>query len=192
MNKISKSQRQQLKAAGVYASRIVQTRRDSYGSPDYLIEAVDQSGHPLRGWWKEGESASDIRWEVERIDGWPESVRTEPSTKFSKRAPSTYYVRVGTYWQNSPDYFVGPFSSRHEAQSAIDRALEDPASKATLAGRHPVDAKYGIRIHGILSKSQAERIGMKDIVTHEWTNIISRIPGDTGDLSVIQDEGFYF
>jgi hypothetical protein len=74
MAKLSKSQKQQLKAAddGLSRFRIVRTRRDSHGYPDLLIEAEDNSEVKFRGWWYEGESASDIRWHTENRDGWGE------------------------------------------------------------------------------------------------------------------------
>ena len=72
---LTKNMKAQLRKDGIYQPRILRTTRDSHGYPNSLIEGKDHSGCLLRGWWKEGESAGDIHWETENVDGWPESVR---------------------------------------------------------------------------------------------------------------------
>ena len=71
---LTKIMKAQLRKDGIYQPRILQTARDPHGYPNYLIEGKDHSGQLCRGWWKEGESANDIRWETENVDGWPGGV----------------------------------------------------------------------------------------------------------------------
>ena len=91
---------------------------------------------------------------------------------------ATYFIRIDTYWQNSPDRFVGPFVDRSEAQAEIGRATSADNSRVVLAGQMASDIKTGIRCHGVLSKTEAKRRGMTD------RNTLSRtIPLDTTDLN---------
>lgn len=95
---------------------------------------------------------------------------------------ATYFIRIDTYWQNSPDRFVGPFDSREAAQAEIDRATGAENSSVVLAGQSASNIKIGIRCHGILSKTEAKRAGMADC------NTLSRtIPLDTYDLTEHED-----
>lgn len=91
---------------------------------------------------------------------------------------ATYFIRIGTYWQNSPDRFVGPFDSREAAQAEIDRATGADNSRVVLAGQSASDVKTAIRCHGILSKTEAKRAGMTDRNTLSHT-----IPLNTYDLT---------
>jgi hypothetical protein len=90
-------------------------------------------------------------------------------------AKATYYIRIDTYWQNSPDEFVGPFSSREEAQREIDAAVAE--GKVCMASHMAADLRNGIRVHGILSKTAAQRSGMKAGKWYGEGNMIGmRIP----------------
>lgn len=101
---------------------------------------------------------------------------------------ANYFIRIDTYWQNSPDHFVGPFESRETAQTAIDAALEAPNTCAVAAGQMARDVKNGIRVHGILSQTEAKRMGMKDwrLGDNESNVIGKRVPVDTADLYQMQ------
>ena len=59
---------------GLVDIKVIRIRRDSHGYPDLLLEAVDDSGFPFRGWLKEGEGVIDIRWHNENDPGWPQDV----------------------------------------------------------------------------------------------------------------------
>lgn len=97
----------------------------------------------------------------------------------SKAKPS-YYVRIDTYWQNSPDRFVGPFVSREEASQAGIQAHDLPAWS--------VDIKDGIRCQEVLSKSQARRSGMKDFgLGDDSSNVLSRIPCNMQELKEAEE-----
>jgi len=98
------------------------------------------------------------------------------------RTPASYYVKFDTYWQHSPDRFAGPFASRDDAQAAIDAALNDPQSKAVMYGQHATDIKHGVRIYGILSRSEARRDGLRLDWDAEQNCIGKRIPVSTDDL----------
>ena len=41
---------------------------------DRLIEGQTKAGDTIRGWFLDGESARDIRWEWQEVNGWPQSV----------------------------------------------------------------------------------------------------------------------
>ena len=101
------------------------------------------------------------------------------------KSKNTYYVRVDTYWQNSPDSFIGPFASRADAQTAIDAALDAPNSLAVLAGNSPRDIKEAVRIHGILSKTEARKFGLRDwsLGDNESNCPSGRVPVDGSDLA---------
>ena len=95
-----------------------------------------------------------------------------------------YYVRIDTYWQNSPDRWVGPFATATEAQAEIDKAVGAYDSKVTPATQMAADVKHGIRVLGIAPKSQAQRRGLKDFsLGDDISNIIgNKIPLSTDDL----------
>jgi hypothetical protein len=103
------------------------------------------------------------------------------------RTAAAYYVRVDTYWQNSPDRFAGPFESREAAQAEIDRAINEPDSNAWLAGEHcGGNIKYAVRIFpDILTATEAKRQGMRPLGALRGTNMIGeRIPVHADDLYV--------
>lgn len=101
----------------------------------------------------------------------------------------TFYIRIDTLWQNSPDYFVGPFDSREQAQAAIDKAQENEHSEIRTEGHMAGDLRETVRVHGILSKTEARKIGMVgpelgDNV--EYGNTIGKeMPFNAGRLSQI-------
>lgn len=41
---------------------------------DRLIEGQTKAGDTIRGWFLDGESARDIRWEWQETNGWPTNV----------------------------------------------------------------------------------------------------------------------
>jgi len=105
------------------------------------------------------------------------------------KTPPTYYVRLDTFWQNSPDRWAGPFTSRDEAEQAIDDAARSKESLVVRLNQNPQDIKHAIRVYGVFPASQAIRRGMilpeMDI---DRTNIIDRIPLDTDELFDIEQK----
>jgi hypothetical protein len=93
-----------------------------------------------------------------------------------------YYVRVDTYWQNSPDRFVGPFDTRDEAQAAIDDIpTRDNVwlSTSTCGG----NIKTAVRVYPtILTATEAKRSGMVEDYASSRYNVIPRMPHDSDDL----------
>ena len=69
---------------------------------------------------------------------------------------ATYYIRIDTYWANSPDYFVGPFSNKLDARREIERARDE--GSVWLSTRLSGDLKDGIRVHGINTKTNCVRV----------------------------------
>lgn len=97
------------------------------------------------------------------------------------RAIPAYYIRIDTYWQHSPDTFVGPFASREAAQAAIDAIrTEDNVwlSTSTCGG----DIRSAVRVYpAILTASEAKRMGMRNDYGARH-NVVPRMPVDGYDL----------
>jgi hypothetical protein len=72
----------------------------------------------------------------------------------------TYYIRLDTYWQGSGDYFVGPFQDAVSAGNAIDAAVNAEGSLVAWYDRLSSDVKDGVRVWGVLTKTQAVRAGL--------------------------------
>lgn len=101
---------------------------------------------------------------------------------------ATYYVRIDTYWQNSPDRFVGPFQTHQDAENAIAEALDASDSKVCTSNQFASDVKHGIRVHGVMSATAARKAGMKDEFANYGTgNVIDRIPTSTDELYQIEN-----
>jgi hypothetical protein len=64
---------------------------------------------------------------------------------------TNYYVKLDSYWQNSPDYWFGPYATFEEAYSAVGGTIRP--------GQAPVDIKTAIRSH-ILNTTGAYTAGM--------------------------------
>lgn len=93
-----------------------------------------------------------------------------------------YYIRVDTYWQNSPDYFVGPFDSRDAAQQAIE-AIPENANVWLSINSCSGDLKAAVRLYpSILTATEAKRGGMIADLAHPKYNVISRVPMNSEDL----------
>lgn len=99
----------------------------------------------------------------------------------ARTSAAQYFIRVDTYWQNSPDYFVGPFDSREAAQAAIDNIqTEDNVwlSTSTCGG----DIRSAVRVFpAILTASEAKRGGMRDDYGARH-NVMPTMPRDANDL----------
>ena len=82
----------------------------------------------------------------------------------TRRTPS-FYVRVDTYWAHSSNYFVGPFSSRKEAEEWMESSISSYESNVWSAGTLcGGDIRYAWRMHEVLSYSKAKKLGMRE----EW------------------------
>lgn len=105
------------------------------------------------------------------------------------RTASSYYVRIDTYWQNSPDRFVGPFETKDAAQVEIDRALNAGNNVWSARSQCGGNIKYAIRVYpDILSATEAKRMGMRPLGALRGTNMIGeRIPNDTDDLYDVEE-----
>ena len=92
-----------------------------------------------------------------------------------------FYVRMDSYWQNSPDYFFGPYATRIAAEAAV---------AASGAGRHDLgqgarDVRHQTRILGILSATDARRAGMNE---RNQYPALDKLPGTTDELAQIETE----
>ncbi len=99
----------------------------------------------------------------------------------ARTSAAQYFIRIDTYWQNSPDYFVGPFESRDAAQAAIDGIKAGDnlwLSTSTCGG----DIRTAVRVFpSVLTASEAKRGGMRDDYGPRH-NTIPNMPSDAGDL----------
>lgn len=100
----------------------------------------------------------------------------------ARTTQARYFVRVDTFWANSPDYFVGPFGSREEAQAAIDD-IPTEANAWLSTSRCNGDIKDAVRVYPtILTATEAKRSGMRDDLAHPHYNVMSEIPHNAHDL----------
>ena len=106
------------------------------------------------------------------------------------RTAAAYYIRIDTYWQNSPDRYVGPFETKDEAQAEIDRALSADNNVWNARNHVGGNIKYAIRVYpDILSATEAKRMGMRPLGALRGTNMIGgRIPDNTDDLYEIEEQ----
>lgn len=103
---------------------------------------------------------------------------------------ATYFIRIDTYWQNSADRFVGPFTSKALAEEEMQRALaakNNVWSARSLCGGN---IKYAIRVYpDVLTATEAKRMGMRPLGALRGTNMIGeRVPDSTDDLYEIEEE----
>lgn len=84
------------------------------------------------------------------------------------RTAPRYYIRIDTYWQGDPDRYVGPFATRSEAEAEIERAWERAMNSQGFPGTigiagmaSPQNLRDAIRVHGVLSATEAKRLGMR-------------------------------
>lgn len=68
--KFSEEELRALDATGIEIVKVLKV--DEVG--DQLLEGESYAGDTLRGKWIGGESAADIRWHWETVDGWPENL----------------------------------------------------------------------------------------------------------------------
>lgn len=104
-------------------------------------------------------------------------------------ARATYFLRIDSYWQNSPDRFVGPFSSKDEAATAIEAVPENAnvwLSTSTCGG----DIRDAVRVYPEpLSKTQARKAGMLDYQYGDYTsNVVgTTIPSSLRQMRTIDE-----
>ena len=93
------------------------------------------------------------------------------------------YVKVDSYWQNSPDYFVGPVS-KAEAQAMIMAAQRANGSLVALSSQMSRDVRHGIRVVIVTNRAAKSRI----IEDYPNRNILPSIPTSTDELKEMVDE----
>ena len=93
------------------------------------------------------------------------------------------YIKVDSYWQNSPDYFVGPMS-KAQAQAAIKVAQEAEGSLVALSSQMSSDVRYGIRVCLVTNKAARTRINLSG---ESLYNILEGIPLNTSELYEMSD-----
>lgn len=97
----------------------------------------------------------------------------------ARTTAARYFVRIDSYWQNSADYFVGPFESREQAQAAIDGIqTEDNVWLSTsMCGG---DIRTAVRVYPtILTATEAKRMGMRNDYGHKH-NVVPEMPSKRG------------
>jgi hypothetical protein len=63
---------------------------------------------------------------------------------------ATYYVKIDSYWQDSPDRFFGPFTSRTEAEAAMHADIVRP-------DQHPADVVSALRGRVVTASESRDR-----------------------------------
>lgn len=90
------------------------------------------------------------------------------------------YVRMDTFWQNSPDRWFGPFDSREAAESAIEAS----AAHDNRTGNMARDIKNQTRILGVYSASESKRLGRN--YRNEYP-VVGTLPGSTAELLQVEN-----
>lgn len=103
-------------------------------------------------------------------------------------ATKKYYVNIDTLWANSPEWFVGPFNTRADAEAEIERAINAPDSKVQLHTKAALDVRDGIRVWGIMPKSAARRAGMRESGWRKANLISKTIPLSRSALRAVVEE----
>lgn len=93
------------------------------------------------------------------------------------------YVKVDSYWQNSPDYFVGPMT-KAEAQQMIAEARAATGSLVALSSELSSDVRNGIRVCLVTNKTAKRRI---NLTGEGLYNILESIPLNTSELNGMSD-----
>lgn len=101
----------------------------------------------------------------------------------TKNSKPQYFVRFDSYWQNSPDYFAGPFDSKADAEAEIVRAESAPGSMIVRSHQTASNVRDGIRVHGVMSYTSARRAGMRDeSYGDDWSNVYNDVPANWNEL----------
>jgi hypothetical protein len=93
------------------------------------------------------------------------------------------YIKVSSYWQNTPDYFVGPMSLK-EAKFEIERACGADGSLVALSSELSSDVRYGIRVCLVTNAAAKSRINLSGEGLY---NVLEGIPRDTHELYEMSD-----
>jgi hypothetical protein len=106
----------------------------------------------------------------------------------ARTTPAQYFIRIDTYWQNSPDHFVGPFNSRESAQVAIeniDSARDNVWLSTSMCGG---DIRSAVRVYPvILTTTEAKRSGMRNDYSNRQ-NTVPVMPSRENDLFTMLQE----
>jgi len=95
-------------------------------------------------------------------------------------AKAKYFVRVNTYWANSPDTWLGPYANREDAESAADNS---GAGRSDL-GQMTANIKEQTRILGIYNATESYRLGRSESNT---VPAQKQLPGTIDQLRELED-----
>jgi len=71
---------------------------------------------------------------------------------------SKFFVRLDTYWQGSPDRWIGPYPTLDAARAACDDSGAGRADLGQMAG----DVKNQTRVLGIHNGTKSRHLGRRD------------------------------
>lgn len=91
-----------------------------------------------------------------------------------------YYIRVDTFWQNSPDTFIGPYQTKQSAETALSGS---GIARSDL-GQGAVNVRHQTRCLGILTTTKARQAGMKPRNTIPAQAIV---PGTISKLGELEE-----
>ena len=89
-------------------------------------------------------------------------------------ARAKYYVRLDTYWTFSQDVWYGPYSSKDEAEQAVNASC---AVRDDL-GNHAANVRDDVRCYGIYTTTYARKEGMRVALTSKLPRNIEDWRGD--------------
>lgn len=92
---------------------------------------------------------------------------------------ATYYIRIDTFWQNSPDSWFGPYPSKQLA----DEAVETSGIFDNRLGFLAADVKNQTRCLGVYGATYSKNLGRTD----ENTYAADILPPDIEQLRIIQE-----
>jgi hypothetical protein len=100
-----------------------------------------------------------------------------------------YYIKFDTFWQNSPDWYAGPFASREQANNALHQAVDHPESQIVQASEKGgfIDVRNAIRVSHVMSREEALEDGLREAGQRGY-NIVPSLPFSRNALLALLQE----
>jgi hypothetical protein len=90
-----------------------------------------------------------------------------------------FYVRLDTFWSDSPDRWFGPYATRQAAEAAAEGSGAARHDLGQMAG----DVRHQTRILGIYNTTESHARGRRGHNSHP---AMDKLPGDTDALYAIE------
>lgn len=92
---------------------------------------------------------------------------------------SKVFVRLDTYWQGSPDRWIGPYPTLDAARAACDDSGAGRADLGQMAG----DVRHQTRVLGIYNGAGSHQMGRR---AENTIPAQDKVPGDTAALRELE------